>query len=34
LFGWALDGDRPDVGDLFGGSIALVGVCIILFWRR
>lgn len=34
LFGWALDGDRPDVGDIVGGSIALVGVGIILFWRR
>jgi drug/metabolite transporter superfamily protein YnfA len=34
LFGWALDGDRPDIGDLVGGAIALVGVCIIMFWPR
>ena len=34
LFGWALDGDRPDVGDLVGGAVAMVGVFIILFWRR
>jgi small multidrug resistance family-3 protein len=34
LLGWALDGDRPDMGDAIGGSIALVGVCIILFWKR
>jgi small multidrug resistance family-3 protein len=34
LLGWALDGDRPDLGDAVGGSIALVGVCIILFWPR
>lgn len=34
LFGWALDGDRPDIGDVVGGSIAMVGVCVILFWPR
>jgi drug/metabolite transporter superfamily protein YnfA len=34
LFGWVLDGDKPDVGDVVGGSIALVGVCIIMFWPR
>lgn len=34
LFGWALDGDRPDVGDIVGGSVAMVGVCLILFWPR
>jgi small multidrug resistance family-3 protein len=34
LFGWALDGDRPDVGDVVGGTISLVGVCLILFWPR
>lgn len=34
LFGWALDGDRPDVGDLVGGCISLVGVLLVLFWPR
>jgi drug/metabolite transporter superfamily protein YnfA len=34
LFGWALDGGRPDIGDLVGGAISLVGVCIIMFWPR
>lgn len=34
LFGWALDGDRPDLGDLVGSLIALVGVCLVMFWPR
>jgi small multidrug resistance family-3 protein len=34
LAGWALDGDRPDRGDIVGGCIALVGVLLILFWPR
>ncbi|KAL3806523.1 hypothetical protein ACHAXA_002565, partial [Cyclostephanos tholiformis] len=34
LLAWALEGDvaRPDVGDLVGGGIALVGVFVIMFW--
>jgi small multidrug resistance family-3 protein len=34
LFGWVLDGDRPDMGDLVGGGISLVGVLLVLFWPR
>lgn len=34
LFGWALDGDRPDLGDVVGGSIALLGVLVVMFWPR
>jgi len=34
LAGWVLDGDRPDLGDVIGGPIALVGGLIILFWPR
>ena len=34
LFGWALDGDKPDLGDIVGGSIALVGVFLVMFWPR
>jgi small multidrug resistance family-3 protein len=34
LAGWALDGDRPDRGDLIGGAVALAGVLLVLFWPR
>lgn len=34
LFGWALDGDKPDLGDVVGGSIAIVGVLLVMFWPR
>lgn len=34
LFGWWLDGDKPDLGDAVGGAIALAGVLVILFWPR
>jgi len=34
MFGWILDGDRPDVGDLVGGAIAMVGVLVIMLWPR
>lgn len=33
-FGWVLDGNRPDLGDLAGGVISIVGVLVILFWPR
>ena len=34
IAGWYLDHDRPDLGDIIGGSIALVGVLVVLFWPR
>ena len=34
LAGWYLDNDRPDLGDIIGGSIALAGVLVVLFWPR
>lgn len=34
LFGWWLDGDKPDLGDGVGCAIALAGVLLILFWPR
>lgn len=34
LWGWLLDGDRPDIGDALGGGIALVGVLLVLLWPR
>jgi small multidrug resistance family-3 protein len=33
-WGWAVDGQRPDVGDCVGASIALVGVLLAWFWPR
>lgn len=34
LWGWALDGDRPDKGDWIGSGIALAGVAVAWFWKR
>eukprot|EP00878_Enallax_costatus_P010885 GHUV01011368.1.p1 GENE.GHUV01011368.1~~GHUV01011368.1.p1 ORF type:complete len:166 (+),score=48.12 GHUV01011368.1:132-629(+) len=33
-WGWAVDGDRPDLGDIIGACIALAGVCLCWFWPR
>ncbi len=34
LWGWALDGDRPDRFDVIGAAIALVGVCVMYYAPR
>jgi len=34
FFGYILDNDKPDRGDIMGASIALFGVCIAYFWPR
>jgi small multidrug resistance family-3 protein len=34
LWGWAVDKDRPDVGDWVGTAIAMVGVLLAFFWPR
>ena len=34
LFGWALDGNRPDIGDIVGGLVCLAGAAVIYFWPR
>ena len=34
LWGWALDGDRPDCPDVVGATIALVGVCVMYYAPR
>jgi small multidrug resistance family-3 protein len=34
LWGWKVDKITPDKFDLIGGLIALVGVCIIMYWPR
>jgi len=34
LWGWYFDGNRPDWPDVVGGTIALVGVCVMMYWPR
>jgi small multidrug resistance family-3 protein len=34
LWGWWIDGTVPDRFDLIGGSIALLGVTVIMYWPR
>ena len=32
LWGWGVDGSRPDLGDWIGGAVVLAGVGLVLFW--
>lgn len=34
VWGWRIDQTPPDRYDLIGAGIALVGVCIIMYWPR
>jgi small multidrug resistance family-3 protein len=34
LWGWYFDGNRPDLPDVIGAAIALVGVCVMMYWPR
>ncbi len=34
LWGWKVDRIAPDKFDLIGGSFALVGVAVIMYWPR
>ena len=34
LWGWYLDGDVPDQADIVGAAIALLGVCLMMYWPR
>ena len=34
LWGWQIDKVCPDKFDLVGGSIALLGVLVIMYWPR
>lgn len=34
LWGWRIDGVKPDRFDLIGGAVCLAGMAIIMFWPR
>lgn len=34
LWGWGVDKTAPDRFDLIGGTVALIGVAIIMYWPR
>ena len=34
LWGWWIDGHRPDVADVVGGMLCLAGVAVIMYWPR
>mmetsp|Transcript_25179 Transcript_25179/g.29017 ORF Transcript_25179/g.29017 Transcript_25179/m.29017 type:complete len:149 (-) Transcript_25179:308-754(-) len=34
ILGWFLDGDKPDLGDIVGGCVAMIGVLLVMFWPR
>ena len=34
VWGWAVDGIRPDQPSLWGAGIALLGAAIIVYWPR
>lgn len=34
LWGWGIDGDRPDRADVVGAAIALIGVLVMMYWPR
>ncbi|MDA2911294.1 YnfA family protein [Nitrospiraceae bacterium AH_259_D15_M11_P09] len=34
LWGWSMDGTRPDRFDLIGMLICLLGMAVIMYWPR
>ncbi len=34
VWGWAMDGVRPDMPDVIGACIAVVGMGVIMYWPR
>ena len=34
LWGWSIDKTAPDRFDIIGGTVALIGVFIIMYWPR
>lgn len=34
LWGWWIDGHRPDVPEIAGSALCIVGVAVIMYWPR
>jgi small multidrug resistance family-3 protein len=34
FWGWIMDGNRPDLFDLIGAAVTLLGIAIIMYWPR
>lgn len=34
LWGWRVDGTRPDRPDLVGAAVAVLGVAVMMYWPR
>jgi small multidrug resistance family-3 protein len=34
VWGWVMDGNKPDLFDLIGGGVTLLGIAIIMYWPR
>lgn len=34
LWGWRVEGIKPDLATVTGAAICLVGVCVIMYWPR
>lgn len=34
LWGWSIDGRKPDIPDILGGIICVIGVGVIMYWPR
>ncbi|CAA9339667.1 MAG: Protein of unknown function UPF0060 [uncultured Gemmatimonadaceae bacterium] len=34
LWGWAVDGRRPDLPDVAGAAVCLLGAAVIMYWPR
>jgi small multidrug resistance family-3 protein len=34
LWGWWVDGHRPDVPEIVGSALCVVGVAVIMYWPR
>jgi small multidrug resistance family-3 protein len=34
LWGWWIDGHRPDRPDVVGGALCLIGIAVIMYWPR
>jgi small multidrug resistance family-3 protein len=34
LWGWKVDGHRPDLPEIVGSTLCLVGVAVMMYWPR